>query len=130
MRQHTNFCVRVPPYLNIKVKRQLTIMNVTCYICPFISRSRSMFFKYTSTLWTSPSHLVSSLHRTLLVMTTSWNITSLMQRCYKISFYPRAIPLWNQLPVTAVSATSGAAFKGAALPAIQVMLPPQSSKLL
>ena len=49
---------------------------------------------------------------------------------YKFSFYPRSIRLWNQLPATAVSAPSVAAFKEAALPAIQVMLPPPGSRLL
>ena len=50
---------------------------------------------------------------------------------YKFSFYPRAIRLWNQLPATAVSAPSVAAFKEAALPGtIQVPVHSAPSFLL
>ena len=59
-----------------------------------------------------------------------YNIPAASMEAYKFSFYPRSIRLWNQLPATAVSAPSVAAFKEAALPAIQVMLPPPVSRLL
>ena len=59
-----------------------------------------------------------------------YNFPAASTEAYKFSFYPRSIRLWNQLPATAVSAPSVAAFKEAALPAIQVMLPPPGSRLL
>ena len=60
-----------------------------------------------------------------------YNIPAASMEAYRFSFYPRAIRLWNQIQaVTAVPAPSVATFKDAALPAIQVTLPPPGSRLL
>ena len=44
--------------------------------------------------------------------------------CYKFSFYPRALRLWNKLPSSAVQAPSLPAFQAVTLPAILQMTPP------
>ena len=43
---------------------------------------------------------------------------------YKYSFFPRTIPLWNNLPTTAVTATSPEAFQVYALPIIRTVCHP------
>ena len=49
---------------------------------------------------------------------------------YKYSFYPRCIRIWNQLPTTAVTALTPAAFRDSALPTIRMLCPQAGSKLL
>ena len=49
---------------------------------------------------------------------------------YKFSFYPRAIRIWNCLPLQAVTAPTPAAFQEAALPAIRRMKPPIGDRML
>ena len=48
----------------------------------------------------------------------------------KLSFYPRSIRLWNQLPSTAVFSASPAAFQAITLPAVIEMKIPIGSKML
>ena len=49
---------------------------------------------------------------------------------YKYSFYPCCIRIWNQLPTTAVTALTPAAFRDSALPTIRMLCPQAGSKLL
>ena len=49
---------------------------------------------------------------------------------YKYSFYPRTIRIWNQLPATAVTAPTVAAFQMIALPVIRGLEPPVGSRML
>ena len=44
--------------------------------------------------------------------------------CYLYSMYPRAIHVWNRLPVAAVTADSIHGFRRAALPTVRGMMPP------
>lgn len=59
-----------------------------------------------------------------------YQLPSTTTEAYRLSFYPRAIRIWNWLPPTVVSSPSVAVFKEIALPAIRVMLPAPGIKLL
>ena len=50
--------------------------------------------------------------------------------CYLYSMYPRAIRVWNSLPVAAVTASNIQGFRSMALPAIRMMVPPPTLKTL
>ena len=50
--------------------------------------------------------------------------------CYMYSMFPRSIRIWNTLPNNAVTSSSLAGFRGAALPIIRDMLPPPGLKML
>ncbi|XP_072043010.1 uncharacterized protein [Amphiura filiformis] len=49
---------------------------------------------------------------------------------YGYSYYPRAVCIWNKLPISAVSVPSAEMFKTAALPAIREMRTPPTLKSL
>jgi hypothetical protein len=50
--------------------------------------------------------------------------------CFKFSYYPRVVRLWNQLPASAVLAPTLPAFQAVALPAVRQFTPPVGAKLL
>ena len=49
--------------------------------------------------------------------------------CYKYSFFPRVIPIWNRLPAVAVTSSSIAGFRNAAVPSIIAMMGVSTSTL-
>lgn len=42
--------------------------------------------------------------------------------CFRYSFFPRVIPIWNRLPAVAVTSSSTAGFRAAAVPSIIAMM--------
>ena len=84
------------------------------------------FTSQSTTSSTSPSLTPSN---PLILAPYKFRHIATNTNAYKYSFFPRTIPFWNNLPTTAVTATSPEAFQVYALPIIRTFFHPYLGKI-
>ena len=92
----------------------------------------TMFYKihYRLVNITFPPCVIPATHFTRKDHDLKYQLPSTSTEAYRLSYFPRSIRIWNQLPSTAVNSPSVAVFQKAALPVIRVLLPTPGTRLL